>query len=1041
MVALLTAGLFAGLSTGLFSGCASKRRGTPDNEPTIKTLAGREAVVAPDPGIPSDADKTIAAYRKFLDVAPAARQRPEAMRRLGDLEMDSADNRLDSGKEASGTPDYRAAIKRYQDYLTAYPKDPGNDRILYQLARAHEQSGSLEVSLQTLDRLVQQYPNTHYRDEAEFRRGELLFTTRDYVHAEQAYAAVLGGDSDNPYRERALYMQGWSRFKQGRLDDALQPFFGVLDLGLKGREGEGSLDTIQGLSRADRELIEDTFRVVSLCLEGLQGVETIPALVTTPVRRDYEFRVYEQLGALYIKQGRVKDAADTFAAFTRRHPSHPQAPLLQAQVIEIYQQAGFDNLALQGKKDYVASYGAGSELRRANPQAWERAQPLVKTHLSELARRYHASAQKSKSSADYQEAVRWYRAELESFPNDAQAPQSNFLLAELLFEDSHYKEAATEYEKTAYDYPRHERSADAGYAALLSYAEQEKRAAAADALSLQRTGIDSGLRFADKFPDDARTAAVLANAADKLYALHDNERASGVAKRVLALKPPAADAQRRVALTVVAQTAFEAGAYDRAESAYGEVIALTPATDRSRSDLVERLAASVYKQGEQARADGRPRDAASTFSRVITVAPQSSVRAAAQYDAAAELIGLKDWDGATRSLEDFRQRYPNHPLSDEVAAKLALAYTEKAQWAQAAAEYERLAVAKKDPQLSRDALWQAAELYEKAGSRANAAGAYERYLRQNPESLEPAVEARYRLARIAKADGNAARELSWMKEVLQADQAGGNSRTPRTRFLGATAALAVAEPVFEDYRKVALVEPLQKQLKLKKAKLEDVLKAYNVASAYGVAEVTTAATYRSAALYQDFGKAMLTSQRPKRLSKTELEQYNVLLEEQAFPFEEKATELHELNARRSADGVYDAWVKQSYAALRELRPVRYGKSERNEAGVERDQPVNANPKKPAEFNQLGISYRQQGQFTKAREAYEQAIALDEHDATAVLNLGILNDLYLWDLPQALALYERYLAMTPAGDATVTKWVADIKNRKPETGAMNQKEKP
>jgi TolA-binding protein len=33
-----------------------------------------------------------------------------------------------------------------------------------------------------------------------------------------------------------------------------------------------------------------------------------------------------------------------------------------------------------------------------------------------------------------------------------------------------------------------------------------------------------------------------------------------------------------------------------------------------------------------------------------------------KYDAAAALISLKDWDGATRTLEDFRQRYPNHPL-------------------------------------------------------------------------------------------------------------------------------------------------------------------------------------------------------------------------------------------------------------------------------------------------------------------------------------------------------------------------------------------
>ncbi len=60
----------------------------------------------------------------------------------------------------------------------------------------------------------------------------------------------------------------------------------------------------------------------------------------------------------------------------------------------------------------------------------------------------------------------------------------------------------------------------------------------------------------------------------------------------------------------------------------------------------------------------------------------------------------------------------------------------------------------------------------------------------------------------------------------------------------------------------------------------------------------------------------------------------MLLLEQAFPFEEKATELHELNARRATTGVYDQWVRSSFEALRELRPVRYGKTELSEGVID-----------------------------------------------------------------------------------------------------------
>ena len=912
-------------------GCSYFRAspGTPDNEPTIATLAGRSVTVAPDPGIASDPGRAIAAYRKFLDAAPQVPQRAEAMRRVGDLEMDRTDAALAGGSTAAA-PDYRAAIARYQEFLKAYPKNPTNDRVLYQLARAQEQGGQLEAALQTLDRLVRDYPKTAYRDEAQFRRGELLFTARDYVRAEQAFAQVLRGAAGNAYRDRALYMQGWSLFKQGRLDDALASFFGVLDVKLAALGDEDG--TLAGLSRADRELVEDTLRVTSISLANLQGAASIPPYVTTPERKAYEFRVYQHLAELYIKQERIKDAADTFTAFARHDPRHAQAPVLQARVIEIYADGGFTTLALEAKKDYVSRYGVDGDFRRANEAAWERAQPLVKTHLAELARLSHATAQKSHASTDYQQAVHWYRLYLRSFPSDADAARNNFLLAELLFEDKLFDEAALEYEKAAYDYPRHASSADAGYAALLSHAALDKAATAAERPARQRSGVASALRFAAAFGSDPRAAPALTDAAEKLYALGDGEQATAVAQQVLALQPAAPPAQRRVAWTVVAHVAFERADYAGAERAYVEVIALTP--EPGRAELVERLAASVYKQGEQARDGGDARAAANHFARVATIAPQSSVRAAAQYDAAAALISLQDWDGATRTLEDFRQRFPKHALQADAGNKLAVAYLEQKQWAHAAAEFERIAAGSTDAQTARAAQWQAAELYDKAGSRTAAAKAYAAYVARYPQPLEPAVEARWRLARIAKAEAQRARELALLQEILQADRNGGSARTDRTRFLGATAALAVAEPVFDEYRKVALVEPLARQLKLKKARLEDVLKAYAVAADYGVAEVTTAATYRIATLYQDFGKALLTSQRPAKLSKKELEQYDVLLEEQAFPFEEKAIELHELNARRAADGLYDEWVQASFAALRSLKPVRYAKTERSEGVID-----------------------------------------------------------------------------------------------------------
>jgi Flp pilus assembly protein TadD len=118
-----------------------------------------------------------------------------------------------------------------------------------------------------------------------------------------------------------------------------------------------------------------------------------------------------------------------------------------------------------------------------------------------------------------------------------------------------------------------------------------------------------------------------------------------------------------------------------------------------------------------------------------------------------------------------------------------------------------------------------------------------------------------------------------------------------------------------------------------------------------------------------------------------------------------------------------------------------------EAVVALEKAVAASTRQPVFFNQLGVAQREAGQFAKARESYEQALELEPNYAAAVLNLGILHDLYLAEPTQALALYDRYQQLTGGKDAQVGKWVADLKNRSksaPTAGkpvALVKKEQP
>ena len=122
--------------------------------------------------------------------------------------------------------------------------------------------------------------------------------------------------------------------------------------------------------------------------------------------------------------------------------------------------------------------------------------------------------------------------------------------------------------------------------------------------------------------------------------------------------------------------------------------------------------------------------------------------------------------------------------------------------------------------------------------------------------------------------------------------------------------------------------PLDKWMPRKSEKLKNALERYQKSASYGIFEFTTRTSYSIGELYAGFARELMDSPRPKGLSATELQQYELLLEEQAIPFEELAMEIHQNNIQQSWNGNYNQWVDKSFAAMARLSPVRYDKQEK-----------------------------------------------------------------------------------------------------------------
>ncbi|MEZ5500137.1 MAG: tetratricopeptide repeat protein [Steroidobacteraceae bacterium] len=908
----------------------------PRKSETIGDLQRKAVDVRTTQPVPSSSGKAMENYRRFLELQQTDPQlRAEALRRLGDLNLESGELERMSSEVTSLDMQGAAAIELYTTLLKAYPDYPRNDQVLYQLARAYETTGQPERALATLDSIVKQYPQSRERDEVEFRRGELLFSAKQYRDAERAYRFVVDAGDKSAFYAQSLYKHGWSLFKQGLNEDSLPSFVGVLDKYLRDPKDPGRAVKMDSLSRADRELTEDTLRVMSITFSYLDGPSSLDEFVAGRGNAPYSYLLYSRLGDLYVEKERYQDAAGAYRAFVGRDPNNENAPGLSMQAIEAYRKGGFAQLVLDGKREYVERYNFAAPFWQGRERAdYPTVVGELKINLKDVAQHFHGTAQKSGKLDDYMQAARWYRSYLESFPDDPDSAATNYLLAETLFESKQFADAAAEYERTAYKYPKNDRSAQAAYAGLVSYQKLEESLPAQSRGEWHTRAVDAGVRFAETFPEHPDSAGVLTRAAEDVFASNDFPRAIGLANKLLARQPPVETAKQRIAWTIIGQSNFDLKQYGEAETGFQRARDLVPPDDPMRKDLTERLAASVYRQGEALQQGGDADGAVDAFLRVARVAPDSSIRPTAEYDAAAQLIKGEQWDRAITVLEGFRNNFPKHELVRDATRNLAVAYSKTGRAGQAAMEFERMALdTNEDAAVRREATMTAADLYEQAKNSAKATAMLERFVAEYPQPVAEAIEARQRLATIASGSGNTERQRYWFAQIIKSDREAGAGRTDRTRFLAAKAQLALAEPDRDAFRAIKLTIPLKKSLASKRKALETALAAYKTAADYRIAEVTTAATFEMAELYRGLGRDLMASERPKGLSADELEQYDLLLEEQAFPFEEQAIEMHEVNTARIADGVYDASVQQSFVALAKLKPARYGKTEQSYAVI------------------------------------------------------------------------------------------------------------
>lgn len=907
------------ISGYLLSGCS-----TPvEQEATLRDLDVQSSEIGKAPVFvkPKSEEEVRQAYDNYLRTAGSDEKgRRAAMGRLAELEMEKLkelENRQAPSQQgisdAQQTASLQKTIDLYNKALAEYPNAKDNDQTLYKLAQNYDKLGLAEESLDALRRLTEQYPQSVHYPEAQFRIGEYAFITEDFLSAESAYSEVIFSGSAHPLYEQALMKRGWSRYKQGLHSEAIEDF----TLAINHRK----FGHYTSLAPKDKDDFNEYFRALALAARNLPSLEPLNDFFSAPEQQPYLYQTYLVISNFLVSDKRYAQASDVMNQFIRTYPDATEVPDALLQSMYILRISGQTSQYATAMESFYQSYNLDSGFwnSRKASGSYQHVKDALRENILLIADAQQAEFRRSKQTTYLSQAETWYKRYLEHYSAHARQDKVYSAYGELLAARGRNAEALALFEKAAYD-GEILLDKDAAYATI-DLTDKLHKADPGNKQWLEKH-IAYSARSARMYANEDRYQKVSLHAIELAYNNQQYEAAISLADSLSSNLPKAAQID---ATYIKALALLKLKRGKDAETILANLSQQATTAD-TRKKYQDAEALAIYQQGKDELEAQDKEKAIAQFVRISQQLPAANIAADALYEAINLSVTNELWPTAAATIELFQKLYPKHARYADATRQLSNVYLKLGQSDRAAVVFEKISAQDSDKSVQMAALWQAAELYESKNKIDDAIRTYIIYANTYTSPYPQYMESMHRLVELYNKKRDVKSMDTWRQKILSADKKTiANYKTDRTNFIAAQAALALAKNKQAMFASVQLREPLAQRLREKKAFMQDAITLYGEASAYRVAAITTEATFAIGDIYQHFSKALLNSERPANLSADELEQYNILIEDQAFPFEEKAIEFHEINIARSADNTESQWIKESFSALKVLFPSRYAR--------------------------------------------------------------------------------------------------------------------
>ncbi|NNE07859.1 MAG: tetratricopeptide repeat protein [Gemmatimonadetes bacterium] len=880
-------------------------------------------------------DEAIDRFSRFLNDYANEATRADVRFRLADQyltrDKEQFQKTMAAFLEGTGgaTPfiDYAPALALYESILAEDHDFPHLDAVLFHIGMIRlEQSDATGV--ESLARLVREYPESPYYQESHLRIGDDLFLGKRHREAVPHFEEAAAG-TDPELAAIALYKIGWSYFSFEDYDEAARSFRRLLD------HSQSLGDSLA----ADLRTESEEYLIHSLARGG--GAATFEALFDANDERGYERGILRGLSRLYRRFSLYDESGQADRLWLARYETDGEAIQTAKRLIDTYEQANRKDLAMAAREEFAPRFLPGSPWHEANDVDSLRAlgDAFAFDSYRKLAVAEHLTARESGDTRDWEAAYARYETLLGLWDQrdgiakkrDGIAKKRDglatvhYYAGEAAAELARYAAAIDHYGMAAESDSLRVRE-DAAFQIVATHDRWYEAAKGEDETgpdSLAQKLMSAITGHENAVTDEARLADLLWRKASIAYLHGWNDLADTSLARFASRCPR--DERAATAAQLRAQILFDDERFERAATAYEE--AARVATGLGRDSLATALRSAVpvslHRLAEQTAADSsRALDAARQFENLALRHPEYEHAGAALYRAGIAYRAGERVDDAVRAWNMLIEREPESEWVKDSHLQIAESWEENGNSAAAARAFERFSTRFPDDSDAGPALMKAADLLLASGDSFTAETIYTQYLERFPEDT---------LAAFAILGKRADRDLETVAAGRPYSEIAGDPSTAFAQYR----TLATEHPALADrsilargdflageetharYRALRLTQPIQTSIEAKKAALEEVLQVYGSCVAGETAPWNRAAAHRIGEALVHFGESLVASELPSGIAGDDLLAYQEVLEEQAWEFYDRGEEAWGELIRRSRNAEEDDgnWIAKTRELL------------------------------------------------------------------------------------------------------------------------------